>query len=69
MEKPSERQMKKPRKLEKLKLKIETFEVGLVPYDERIDQLNEMNEKCKILDEFISIQNRIKRIGKRKERQ
>ena len=57
------------KKLEKLKLEIETFEVGLVPYDERIDQLNETNEKCKLLDEFIAIQNRIKRIGKRKERQ
>ena len=55
--------------LEKMKLEIEMVEVGLVPYDERIDQLNETIEKCKLLDEFIAIQNRIERIGKRKERQ
>nr|WP_222439316.1 SMC family ATPase [Sporosarcina sp. BP05] len=53
-------------KLEKLKLKIETFEVGIAPYDERIDQLNETNEKCKILDEFISIQSRLNVLGKGK---
>jgi DNA repair protein SbcC/Rad50 len=53
-------------KVEKLKLEIETFEVGLVLYDERIDQLNVTNEKCKILDEFISIQNRISVLGKGK---
>nr|WP_218627907.1 SMC family ATPase [Sporosarcina sp. E16_8] len=46
-------------KLENVKSTIETFEVGLVPYDERIDQLNEMIEKCKLLDEFIVIQNRM----------
>ncbi len=53
-------------KLEKLKLKIETFEVGIAPYDERIDQLNETNEKCKILDEFISIQSRLNVLDKGK---
>ena len=45
--------------LEILKFKIDTLEVGLVPYDERIDQLNEINEKCKLLDEFIAIQMRM----------
>nr|WP_218624989.1 AAA family ATPase [Sporosarcina sp. E16_3] len=53
-------------KLEKLKLKIETFEVEIAPYDERMDQLNETNEKCKILDEFISIQSRLNVLGKGK---
>jgi len=47
------------KKLEKMKLEIEMVEVGQVPYDERIDQLNETIEKCKLLDEFIAIQNRI----------
>jgi len=47
-------------KLESMKLEIETFEKRLVTYDERIDQLNEVNEKCKVLDEFIAIQNRMK---------
>jgi len=54
------------KKLEILKLKIETIEERLVSYDERIDQLNEMNEKCKILDEFIVIQKRINVLEKGK---
>jgi exonuclease SbcC len=52
--------------LEILKLKIDTVEERLVSYDERIDQLNEMNEKCKILDEFIVIQKRINVLEKGK---
>lgn len=45
--------------VESMKLKIETVEAGLVQYDERIDQLNVVNEKCKVLDEFNVIQNRM----------
>lgn len=53
-------------KLESLKLEIGNFEKKLVMYDERIDQLSEVNEKCKVLDEFIDIQNRMNVLGKEK---
>lgn len=52
--------------LEKVKLEIEMFEVGQGPYDERIDQLSETIEKCKLLDEFIAIQNRMRILEKGK---
>lgn len=55
------------KQFEKMKLKIEMFEVGLVPYDELIDQLNETNEKCKVLDEFMVIQNRMSVLKKGKQ--
>lgn len=53
-------------KLEILKSEIEIFEERLVSYDDRIDQLNEMNQKCKVLDEFIVVQNRINVLEKEK---
>ncbi|MBE1554330.1 AAA family ATPase [Sporosarcina limicola] len=43
-------------KLDVLKMKIDQLEEKLLPLDKRVDLLNEMNEQCKILDEFISIQ-------------
>ncbi|MER2089596.1 MAG: AAA family ATPase [Sporosarcina sp.] len=46
-------------RLESLKSEIDKSEGRLISYDERIDQLNEVNEKCKVLDEFIAIQNRM----------
>ena len=39
--------------------KIETLEGRLGSYDERIDQLNGLNEKCRVLDESVELQKRI----------
>ncbi|KAA0965074.1 SMC family ATPase [Sporosarcina sp. ANT_H38] len=53
-------------KLEILKSEIESSEERLVSYDERLDQLNDMTQKCKVLDEFIVIQKRINVLEKEK---
>ena len=45
-------------KLDALKIGIDNLEEQLTPFDERVDLLNETNEKCKVLDEFIGMQKR-----------
>ncbi len=53
-------------KVETLKSTIDLFEGRLVSYDERFDLLNETTDKCKVLDEFVGIQQRIGLLEKEK---
>ncbi|MCZ2257921.1 AAA family ATPase [Sporosarcina sp. G11-34] len=46
-------------KLDTLKMGIDNLEEQLIPFDERVDLLNETNEKCKVLDGFIRMQNKV----------
>jgi DNA repair protein SbcC/Rad50 len=54
------------KRLDSVKLEIDAFEGKLASYDERIDELNVTNEKCKVLDEHIVIRNRITALEKEK---
>ena len=52
-----------------LKSNIEELEKRLIPYDDKVDLLTSTTEKCRVVDEFIAMKERVSKLEKEKSHQ